>query len=137
MSLMKAYDVNKSKVTEGIPVEFPEAMNEDGSIPTFYLAYAGGPNKEYRDALAKRTRGFRSNNIPEDIARTILIHVFAETIVKGWKHVQDEDGNEIPHSQDKCRELLTQLPEFFSVVQQRANEITTYLQSEVEETAKN
>jgi len=136
MSLDKAYRVDQNKVDNGIPVEFPEAMNDDGTIPTFYLAYAGGPNEEYKAALAKRSRGFRSGTIPEKVATTILAHVYAEAVIKGWDNVYINE-QKLEYNTNNCIQLLKDLPEFFSTIRERATEITGYLLTELNSVAKN
>lgn len=136
MSLDKAYKVDQNKVDNGIPVEFPEAMHDDGTIPTFNLAYAGGPNEAYKAALAKRSRGFRSGNIPEKVATTILAYVYAEAVIKGWENVYIGE-EKLEYTQSACIQLLKDLPEFFAVIRERANDITGYLLEELNETAKN
>lgn len=138
MSLYKAYKTNSNKVNKGVEVEFPEAMNEDGTVPTFYLAYAGTANKDYTNSLAKRRKGFRDvANIPEDVARKMLIEVFAESVVKNWKHMYNEAGEVLEYSPKACSKLFNDLPEFFNLLQQRASELSLYLQDDVDETAKN
>lgn len=137
MSLFKAYKVNTSKVMSGVEVEFPEAMNDDGTIPTFWIAYAGASNEKYKEMLNKHTRGIRDSNIKEDKARQLLARVYSESVILNWTNVLNEEGIEVSFSPKICYDLLVSLPEFFKVIQERANELTSYLNEDIESIAKN
>lgn len=38
--------------------------------------------------------------------------MYAGAVVRGWRYVSDDDGNEVPFSVDACREFLRALPDW-------------------------
>ena len=43
--LFKQFKTNSTKEVEGVEIEFPEAQNDDGTVPTFVISRMGKSNK--------------------------------------------------------------------------------------------
>jgi hypothetical protein len=75
MSLYKQYRTDTLKEVSGFNYELAHAPNEDGTFPTFTLAYSGGTNPEYNKVLndlirpheRARAMGLLSNEVAEKI----------------------------------------------------------------------
>lgn len=95
------------------------------------IARAGGANKRYeqtlRRQLDKHKRAIQLDALPAETAERVLRTVFAETIVLGWRGVQDRDGKDIPFSPSACAKLFEELPEFFYAVREEAAKLGNFL----------
>ncbi len=54
--LFKQFKTNSAKETEGVEIEFPEAQNDDGTVPTFIISRMGKSNKAYSPRCRPRDR---------------------------------------------------------------------------------
>lgn len=120
----------------------------------FYIqvARAGGANTRYRDVFRERIRPHRralaTETLSDDLAEKISLEVFAETVVLGWGHT-DEDGNDvegtiigrdgkpIEFSVDAVKDLFRALPELYKDVMQQANSFQLFKQTLAELDGKN
>ena len=115
-------------------------------------AHAGGANKSYAKLLDAKTkhlrRAIQTGSVQEDTLNTILIHVFAETIVRDWevldedtgewkRGIHDRDGNVIPVTQENVIKTFKALPNLFANVRDAVTNNTLYRKEELEEDAKN
>ncbi|WBF76921.1 hypothetical protein PSV3_00219 [Septimatrevirus PSV33] len=66
--LFKQFKTNSTKEAEGVEIEFPEAQNDDGSVPTFVISRMGKSNKAYSKALDAASRR-RRNRISRSAER--------------------------------------------------------------------
>lgn len=122
--LFKQYKTNSAKESEGVEIEFPEAQNEDGTIPVFVISRMGKGNKTYSKALEAATRPYRRQvelgTLKNEVAEGLFLGVFVDTILRGWKNVQAEDGIELPYTKDNAIKLLTDLPDVYERLQEEA-----------------
>ena len=92
MGLYSQFKTSSQKELDGIAIEFPEAQNEDGSIPTFVISRMGRSNKAYAKALEAETRPFRRQvelgTMKNEVAEEIFLRVFVGNVLKGWQHVE-------------------------------------------------
>jgi hypothetical protein len=139
--LFKQYKTNSAKEAEGVEIEFPEAQNDDGTIPTFIISRMGKSNKAYSKALEAATRPYRRQvelgTMKNEVAETLFMGVFCDTVLKGWKNVQGEDGAEIPYSKDAAISLLSELPDVYDLLQEEAKLSANFRDSVLETEAKN
>lgn len=136
MSVVTPFSVFKTNAKlekEGIIIDY-EAFK-------FRIARAGGANSDYKRILRAKFRPFRhqfeTETISNEIAKKLLIEVFAESVVLGWEGVCDEDGNEIEFNKENCVKLLTELPDLFNDLQEQASNYKLFRQAEIEDEAKN
>lgn len=139
--LHKQFKTNSAKETEGVKIEFPEAQNDDGTIPTFIISRMGKSNKAYSKALEAATRPYRRQvelgTMKNDVAEKLFLNVFVDTILRGWENVQDESGEAIPYSKDSAIALLEELGDVYDRLQEEAKISSNFRDSALEDEAKN
>ena len=108
---------------------------------SFLLARAGGENQDFKTMVAKKFAPFQvaiaNDMLPETAAKSMLVEVFAETIIKDWKNVGARDGSELPFTKDNAKTLLNDLPELLMTLQAEANKLGNYKKRQLEAAAKN
>lgn len=139
--LFKQYKTNATKEAEGVEIEFPEAENEDGSIPTFVISRMGKGNKAYAKSLEAATRPYRRQvelgTLKNEVAEGLFLNVFVDTILRGWKNIQDENGADIPYSKDNAVKLLNDLPDVYERLQEEAKLSANFRDSNLDTEAGN
>lgn len=139
--LFKQFKTNSVMEIEGARIEFPEAENDDGTIPTFILARTGKSNKAYSKALEAATRPYRRQielgTLKNDVAENLFVKVFINNILKGWENVQDEDGKAIPFSKAAAEKLFDEMPDVYERLQFESKESANFRDAALEEEAKN
>lgn len=108
---------------------------------SFLMARAGGGNSGYSKSLEVRTRPHRRKIDNDDmdlaLANTIMIEVFAETVIRDWKGITDEDGNVMPFNKENAVKLLTQLPDLFNELREVAAKQANFRAVGLEDAVKN
>lgn len=141
MSLYKQYKTDETKTNEGVAIKLHEAENEDGTIPTFYLARMSSTNKAYQKAMEAKTRPYRRQielgTMSEETAIKINVDVFCETILKGWENVNNEHGQPLPFSKQIAVKLMTDLPDVLDRLTAEAKNIENFRAAALEDEAKN
>lgn len=139
--LFKQFKTNSAKEVEGVEIEFPEAQNDDGTVPTFIISRMGKSNKAYSKALDAATRPYRRQvelgTLKNEVAEGLFMGVFVDTVLRGWKNVQGEDGKELAYSKDAAISLLTELPDVYERLQEEAKLASNFRDSALEAEAKN
>lgn len=105
----------------------------------FLLARAGGQNSVFAKTLEVKIRPHRRKIDNEDmdtpLANKIMIEVFADTVVKDWVGVKDDDGKDLPCTRENIIDIFTQLPDLFAelrdVAAKHANFRATTLEEDV------
>jgi hypothetical protein len=69
--------------------------------------------------------------------REIIRRAAAKTILLGWKNLEEEDGSPIEYSVEKAYQLMTDMPEFYRLVVQLANNINNFRVDKVNRLAGN
>lgn len=139
--LSKQFKTNPEKEASGVEIEFAEAQNDDGSIPTFTISRMGKSNKAYSKALEAATRPYRRQvelgTLKNEVAEPLFLGVFADTILKGWKNVQDENGKSIEYSKENAVKLMTELPDVYERLQEESKIASNFRDDALQEEAKN
>lgn len=139
--LFKQYKTDSIKETEGVEIEFPEAQNDDGSVPTFLISRMGKSNRAYSKALEAATRPYRRQvelgTMKNEVAEALFLNVFCDTVLKGWRNVMDEKGKAIGFSKDTAVELMTALPDVYERLQEEAKLAANFRESVLDDEAKN
>ncbi len=139
MSLYETYETNKEKEIGGVPMEF--SPNKDGTIPTFHVTRMSRSNTRYTKRLEAATKPFRRQiqleTLGNDQAEKIQIEVFVDTILLGWKNVQNRKGEVVPFSKEAAMKLFKELPDFYDDLQARASKASEFRDEAIEEEAKN
>lgn len=101
------------------------------------VARAGNSQHEALLRRLKKRHGQRfRGELPDDIVEEIATEAIARTILLDWKGIEDDDGNPIPYSSDKARELLKLSKDFRHEITQIATEMEVYRHEEKEEGKK-
>lgn len=139
MSIFKQFGTDKKLEQDGVLVEYP--ANEDGSIPSFRLARMCRSNKRYMKAVEAATRPHKRaielGTIKPETAEEVFLDVFVGTILLGWDNIQDNTWLEIPFSKEAAKNLLKELPDLYDDLQEKAKNMSLFLESEMEQEAKN
>lgn len=108
---------------------------------SFTLARAGGVNARYGRMLAAKirpyTRQIADETIDPDLANDLLIEVFAETVILGWKGITDAEGNELPFTAANALALFKQLPDLFIDVRDHAGKMANFRAQEITDVVGN
>lgn len=151
MGLAKDYKTDAAKEADGVEVKL--SVNDDGTVPTFTLSRMSKSNKRYTKAFELATRPYRRQielkTLNEKTAEDMLRKVFAETVLLGWSHVQNEMVNgellfpempvncDIPFNASNALSLFDKLPELYDELSSQASDVSLFRAAAVEDEAKN
>ncbi len=135
MAKLNAIKIDSVKAEEG--VWFPHHIGFE-----FLVARLG--NQKYKNYLAKlmRTKGkkfLRGGDMNLLAIEKLARRAAARHIILDWKNIEDEDGNAIPYSEEKCFEIITD-PDFdvlYKDIMDFAQDESEYNEQFVEESAGN
>ena len=138
--LYEQFKTDEAKENEGIEVEFPEAMDEVGNIPTFMIAFMGKTNKTYEKAREAVFRPLNRKILMGAVNRSVLedmnFKLFVSHILKGWKNVV-VNGVDLPFSREAATKLLTDLPAVYDRLLEESQLVENFRAASLEECAKN
>lgn len=139
MSIFSQFSTDAKKEAEGVKITF--GPNKDGSIPSVTILRAGKSNKRYAKVLEAVTRPYRRQlelgTLDNDTAEKLFKKVFADSVVLGWEHIQEDDGTEIAFSKEAAVALFEKLPEFYDELQKQANLVSNFRIDLLEQDAGN
>lgn len=141
MSLRRVYKTDSAKETGGIPVHM--APNDDGSIPTFYVARSSRANPKYLAALERILKPHRPaiarNALPVGMSEKLMRQVFIEGALIGWDNVLSSDVNGNPDSEGfaqfnetNAETLFDGLPELFAELESKASDMSNFKAEQLE-----
>lgn len=146
-TLSKIYKTDTTKEVEGVRIEMP--ANDDGTVPYFVLARAGGKsNQRYQKALERNMRPvkaeLRLKTLDNKRADELLMASFVEGSLLSWGNVPKADVTGVEtdegyceYSQENAKQLMTRLPELYADLQERAADLSYFREGVDEESAKN
>jgi hypothetical protein len=139
MSLYKEFETNQAAEVEGKFVEY--GANDDGSIPAFKLARMSKVNKRYTKALERATRPHRRaiemETMNNELAERLFREVFVDTVLLDWRNVQDREGKKLAFNRENALKLLTDLPELYDDLQEKAKKASLFRDDASEKEAGN
>lgn len=139
MSLYSLFATDKTKEVDGVAIQY--AQNEDGTIPTFYVARMGGGNTKYSLAIKRLTKKYKRqiqlDNLPEEQMTDIAMHAFVEGVLRGWENIQGKDGKNMEYTANNAISLFKALPDLFNDLVGQANDIELFKSHEMENDIKN
>lgn len=84
------------------------------------LLVARDGNPRFMEAMRKKMSTYRTqfqvDNITDEEATAILIEAIAETILLGWKGIEDDEGKELIYSRENSIKYLTKYNDFRKLV---------------------
>ena len=139
--LFKQFKTNEDLEVNGVKIEFHEAINEDGTVPTFIISRMGKANKAYTKALEAATRPYRRQielgTMKNEVAEKLFKSVFIDTVLKGWENVRDEKDDALEFSKESALGLLEALPDVYERLQEEAKLASNFRDNALEAEAKN
>lgn len=145
MSLYKQFKDNTKAEREGVDIHYGESVVTIASANKNNIRFALSGKKHLKRLdeldveLCKLNDDIDNSDQYYTISaeiREILARVYAKSVIIGWKNVDDEQGDEIPYTEDNVVKLLLDLPDFFDDIQSKANAASTFHSKEVEEEKK-
>jgi hypothetical protein len=138
-SFGKLFATNKPTEVEGIWITY--GPNSKGDPLEIRIARAGGANKGFalrHEVLTKPYRRLiQADQMDKDVMEGIMRKLYAETVVKAWRGVLDDDGNEIPFSVEAVVEQFEAYPDLFADVVDNSMKTALYRDEVREADAKN
>tara|TARA_R110002096_G_scaffold375632_1_gene569251 strand:- start:41 stop:457 length:417 start_codon:yes stop_codon:yes gene_type:complete len=123
MSLYKKYETDTKAEVEGIELDFG-----DGVI--FKVARAGKSNPAFSKASRKRTKPYlfaiKAGTLSDEVATTVLINVYADSVVLGWEGVTDKEGESLEYSRENVVKLLTDLPDLLEQIKEYSEDSDSF-----------
>jgi hypothetical protein len=139
MSLYKSFKADSTLEKTGVALLY--GTNSKGASIEITIARAGGANKQYSKTLEHKTKPYRrmiqAGTMDQKVGEQIMREVYAETVILGWKNVEDEDGNELEFTKENVVKVLNDLPDLFRDIQEQANSLAVFRQESLDEEAKN
>lgn len=133
-SLKNTYQTSeKLEAEKGIWLEFPEC---DCS---FQILRAGGKNKRYTKAAEKYGKKFKraieQGKLSRDKDREIMLNIYSESVIIGWKGVKDDNGKDLPFTPENCKKIFKEVDDLFKIIAEEASNFVNF-QEEIEEVKK-
>ena len=139
--LFKQFKTDTNKEVNGVEIEFAEATNDDGSVPTFIISRMGKSNKRYSKAIEAASRPYRRQielgTMKPEVSERIFLEVFSDTLLTGWKNVIGEDGQELKYSKEAAIALMNALPDVYDRLQLESTIASNFRDQALESEAKN
>ena len=102
---------------------------------------AGGTNTDYKRVFAEKLkpyqRQYENGTMDDDTFDKIIVEVFAETVVKGWRGFTDADGNELDWTRENVIKVLTDLPDLVRDIVEQARNFANFRAENKEAASKN
>ena len=141
MSLYKKYATDKAAEKGGVWYDKKDCPNEDGTIPGFKISRMNARNKEYLKAIEKHTKDGISElivagKLSDEEAFEYNVNVFVDGILTDWRHVKDENDENIVERDDMVS-FLKSLPDLFDELERFAQRMSNYNEERLKESAKN
>lgn len=119
MDISKEFSTDKAKEVEGVEVDLGDS--------TLIIARTGSPayNKLVNKLFTANKRALDLKNAAaEELSDKLMAEVFAKTVLKGWKGIE-ENGAELPYSVENAQRLLM-IKDFRAFVAEKANDMALY-----------
>jgi len=103
------------------------------------LKIARAGHQRFEDCVHELMRPYtkkrRQGKVKQSVINEVTQKAMARTILLGWENLLDEDGKEIPYSEQKAYEILSQFHDFFKLVE-RYSAVFSEEELELEEDAE-
>lgn len=143
VSPYKLFKTDPDREVQGVVINY-------GDEAWFKVARAGGANKRYLTVMADRLKPFRrqiqTETMDEKVADSIVMEVFAETVLLGWgskvgdedvDYIEGPDGERLEFSKENAIRVLTDLPELYRELRAESERLATFTALGKEGDAKN
>lgn len=146
MSLFNTFKTDAEIEKNGVILQYGFVKKPDGKPDTsrpigIRVARAGGANTAYlrraEAVLRPYRRQIQTDTMDRGLIDELTRQLFAETVVKGWENVQDEDGTDLPFTVENCVALFAKLPDLFTDVQEQSQRAALFRTEVMEADAGN
>lgn len=139
MSLFETFELDKKAEIEGVLFnDLP--INDDGSVPGFYISRQCALNKKWATLYEKLTKPYskagKLEDLDEDVAAGLNRVIFCESLLCGWENVFDREGKPIEFSIGTALKLFSELPELLHLLHGFSTDMVNYRVSQLEKDAK-
>ena len=102
MPQLSKFKGNPELESKGVWVDYGEGLE-------FLIAKMSNPQymAEIRKQVREKRVQFRHGKVSDEETEEMTIKAVAKTVLLGWKNLQGEDGKDIPYSQEKAYEILS------------------------------
>jgi hypothetical protein len=130
-SLFDLFETNSDAENAGIWVPVGPAR--------FKIARAGGANENFKKTAMKRLKPFAASfeTLPAKTVDDLAIGIFVDAVLLDWEGVVDRSGALIPYSKEAAKDLLTQLPNLYTVLKAESEKLSNFSQTNLEAAAGN
>lgn len=146
MSLSKQFKTDSEKEQNGVAIAF--APNDDGTVPTFYIARQSSRNTKYARTVEAVTKPYRrqidTNTLGEKQSQALMMEVFVKSILLGWQNVAKSDisgdTSETGYADftpDNAKALFERLPELYDSLNEQSKNVALFKDEAMEADAKN
>lgn len=139
MSVYKNYSTDKVKEVQGAPLELEP--NDNGTVPTFYLARSAKSNPDWSKAFDAATKEFKAKirlkQMTNDDWEKVGKQVFLNSVLKGWQHVEGPDGSVLEYNAANAKQLIDDLPELYERLNEFAGDVQNYRAELIEQSKGN
>lgn len=141
IDIYKMFGTDENKEQEGIVLNYSD-------IFWLRISRAGGSNERYKKVLTEKLRPYRraiqTETITEDMSRKLLMEACAEGLVLAWGSKKYGDGKmpaktgeALDFTVENVVRFFTDLPDIFQDVQDQAQKVSLFRQTEVDGDAGN
>lgn len=123
--LYDMFETDPAIENDGVVLEY--GMNSKDEPIEIRVRRAGGANSAFAKVFELKSKPFKrliqADKLDRETGDRLLRETYAETVVIGWKGVEDKEGKPMPFSKENVIRLFTDLPSLFrDVVAQSQNE---------------
>lgn len=132
MASLNKFKQDTTRSEEGTTVDMGDGL---------HVTVARIGNTKYNEVIKKltapHTRQIRNKTLADSVFEVIMNRAYAETILLGWKGLEDEHGKDIPYSTEKAFEILSnpEYKDFKDIIVDLASEAEAFRAAEVTATA--
>lgn len=138
-SFGKIFATDKNVERDGVWINY--GPNAKGEPIMVRVARAGGSNRAFANRHEALTKPYRrliqADQMDKEVMEKLMHQLYAETVVKEWTGVLDDDNNAITFSAEAVQEQFRLYPDFFADVVDNSTKLALFREEIREADAKN
>ena len=147
MSLAKKFKTDTNAANDGVWFDFPDAPNDDKTVPGFKLARKTSQNKAYSRAMREFTKDHTTaegvadfSALSEEEAERVELDVFVGALLLDWRNFQpNDDGKAAAFSKDAAKAIFgdPDWQDLYKDLVRKCGQATAYRAAQLKAEAKN